>query len=31
MSKALRVHTHGGPEALVYEEVDAVGPVRARR
>lgn len=26
MPKALRVHTHGGPEALVYEDVDAGRP-----
>lgn len=26
MSKAIRIHTHGGPEALVYEDVDPGRP-----
>ncbi|CAM5629590.1 quinone oxidoreductase [Mycolicibacterium aubagnense] len=26
MSKAIRIHSHGGPEALVYEDADPGRP-----
>ena len=31
MSKAIKIHAHGGPEALPYEDYDPASPARARR